>query len=136
MEPAIIVHGLDDAVAALRAAQALGMRVVLASAPGAGSYGGSAWFRDVVAAAEAAVPGACAGAVLDCDDAAGHVLGAFRAGLKAVRFTGRADVAAKLAAIAEAQGARLVTGDLPAFDPRGARDVERACRDWLRRHAA
>ena len=70
------------------------------SAPGGGSYAGPGWFNAVVEKAQAEFPDVAVTAILDCDDASGHVLGALRAGVKAVRFTGRADVAAKLAAIA------------------------------------
>ncbi|HTZ36231.1 MAG TPA: hypothetical protein VMB84_09430 [Stellaceae bacterium] len=63
----------------------------------------------MVEAARTAAPAARFAAVLDCDDDAGAAQGALRAGLAAVVFTGRADVAARLAAIAAARGARLLT---------------------------
>ena len=70
-------------------------------------------------------------AVLDCADRPGDVLGALSAGLATLLFTGRADVAARLADIAAQSGARLLT-DLPApLDLRGVRDPLRACREWL-----
>lgn len=128
---AVIIHSLEHARATLSAAAALGVPVTLASAPGAAAYVGSAWFQEVVRLARAEVPEAGASALLDCANRPGDVLAALRQGLAQVRFTGRKAVAAKLAAIAEAQGAELVTGRLRALDLRGSADPEAACRAWL-----
>ena len=99
------------------------MSVTVISAPGAGSHAGPGWFNAVIAA-RGAFPGVSVTAILDCDDASGHVLGALREGVKAVRFTGRADVAEKLAAIAASEGAVLLTGDVETLDLRAHRDPE------------
>jgi hypothetical protein len=108
-DPVIIVHGYAHAVAALKAAAAAGQQVVLASAPGAGGYAGAGWFRALAEAAGAAVPEARFSVLLDCDAEAGPVLAALRAGIGGIVFTGRSDVAYRLAAIARRRGARLVT---------------------------
>ena len=108
--------------------------VTVISAPGGGSYAGPGWFNAVVENAQAAFPDVPVTAILDCDDASGHVLGALRAGVKAVRFTGRADVAAKLAEMAAAQGATLITGDIETLDLRAHRDPVAACTAWLGAH--
>jgi hypothetical protein len=134
MRRAITIHGLADARTALMAAQALRVPVTLISGPGGGSYAGPAWFNAVVNEASAAFPGVRITAILDCDDAAGHALGAFRAGTKAVRFTGRDDVAAKLRDIAAAIGAELITEDIETLDLRGERDPVQACTAWLSAH--
>ena len=63
--PAILVHGLDDALTALRAAQEVGAAVTLVSAPGAGGYAGAAWFDQVVRQASAKFPGVKVEAVLE-----------------------------------------------------------------------
>jgi len=55
------------------------------------------------------VPAARFRAVLDCGDQAGAALAALRAGAECIVFTGRADVAERLAGIAAQQGARLLT---------------------------
>jgi hypothetical protein len=136
MRRAITIHGLADARTALMAAQALRVPVTLISGPGGGSYAGPAWFNAVVNEASAAFPGVRITAILDCDDAAGHALGAFRAGTKAVRFTGRDDVAAKLRDIAAAIGAELITEDIETLDLRGERDPVQACTAWLSAHVA
>lgn len=46
-------------------------------------------------------------ALLDCGDNVGAALSAIRAGVEAVVFTGRADVASRLADIARQHGGRL-----------------------------
>jgi len=90
---------------------------VLASPPGAGSYVGPGWFREVVSAARAAVPEASFSALLDCGDEVGAALGAIRSGIEGVVFTGRADVASRLADIAAQHGVRfLTTRPAPALD--------------------
>jgi hypothetical protein len=107
--PVIIIHSLTHAVAALSAADKAGRPVVIASAPDAGIYAGAGWFGAVLRAAREAVPAAECTALLDCGDDAGAAMSAIRAGLEAIVFTGRADVAARLADIALQAGARLLT---------------------------
>jgi hypothetical protein len=108
-DPIIIVHSLGHAVAALKAAAAAGRRVTLASAPGAGGYAGAGWFRGLVEAAREAVPEARFSALLDCGDEAGAALAALRSRVEGVVFTGRADVAHRLADIALQRGVRFET---------------------------
>lgn len=136
MRTAIVIHSLADARAALAAARTLRMPATLISGPGGGSYAGPAWFNEVVRAACRDYPEVRVTAILDCDDAPGHALGAFRAGTRAVRFTGRADVAEKLRDIAAQHGAELITDDVETLDLRGHRDAVAACTAWLSAHAA
>ena len=63
----------------------------------------------MIEAAREAVPEARFSAILDCGDSAGAAQAAFRAGVEAVIFTGRADVAERLAAIAQQAGVSLLT---------------------------
>ena len=108
--PAVfVVHSLIQAIAALEAAAAAERDIVLLSAPDAGIYAGPGWFRAVVDAAHAAVPAARFSAILDCGDDAGAAQGALRTGLDTVIFTGRAEVTERLAGIAAAKGARVLT---------------------------
>ena len=94
-----------------------GRSVVLASAPGAGSYVGPGWFRELVAAAREAVPEASFSAQLDCGDDVGAALAAIRSEIESVVFTGRADVARRLADMASQHTVRLVTErPVPALD--------------------
>ena len=108
-DPVIIVHSLGHAVAALKAAAAAGQRVTLLSARGAGGYAGPGWFRGLVDAAREAVPEAQCSALLDCGDEAGAAMAALRSGVEGLIFTGRADVAERLADIARQRGARFET---------------------------
>lgn len=107
--PVIIVHSLAHAVAALSAAAAAGRPVTLASAPDAGIYAGPGWFGALVAVARDAVPAAECTVLIDCGDDAGAAQAAIRAGIEGIVFTGRADVAERLADIATHYGARLLT---------------------------
>ena len=108
-EPVIVVHSLAHAIAALKAAVRAGRPVVLVSPPGAGSYVGPGWFREVVAMARKAVPEARFSALLDCSDEVGAALAAIRAEVEGVVFTDRADVARRLADIARQHGVRFTT---------------------------
>ena len=129
--PAVVIHGLDHALAAARAAEALGGAVRLRSGPAAAGYAGAAWFAEVVLAARRAHPDVRIDAVLDCGDSPGLVLGAFRRSVEAVLFTGSPEVRKKLEAIAEACGARVEREAAPALDLAGEKDPEAACRAWL-----
>jgi acyl-CoA reductase-like NAD-dependent aldehyde dehydrogenase len=104
----IVVHSLAQAIGALMAAARTGRSVVLASASGAGSYGGPGWFGALIAAAREAVPEARFFALLDCGDDVGAALAAIRSEIEGVVFTGRADVARRLADIARQHSVRLV----------------------------
>jgi hypothetical protein len=111
----IVVHTLAHVVGALRAAGRIRYAVSLISAPDAGVYAGPGWFKALVEAARETVPVARFSAVLDCGDRPGAALAAIRTELEAVIFTGRADVAARLADIAHQHGVRLFT-ERPAAD--------------------
>ena len=79
------------------------------SAPDAGIHAGAGWWKAVADAARESVPDAMFTAILDCGDDAGAVQGAIRAGVEAIVFNGRPDVAQRLAEIAEQTEARLLT---------------------------
>ena len=128
---AVIVHSLADAVAALRAARALGVPVVLRSAPAAAGYAGPAWFRELAAAATEAFPDVAFVASLDCGAAAGDALAALRAGVTTIRFRGARPVRDKIVAIARRCGARIDQDHHKALDLQGLADPEAACRAWL-----
>jgi len=126
--PVLIVHDREHAIAALRAAREAGVRVRLATAPGAAAYAGAGYLAAVIAAAAAAVPEAGFEAVIDCGEDAGHALAALRAGWRLIR-SGRA---AALAPIAEAACARVVEAiEGPACDLLDAEDALAAARAHL-----
>lgn len=132
--PVIVVHGLAHAVAALEAAAGAGKPVMLLSAPDAGIAGGPGWWRELIAAAREAVPSAHVANLLDCGGDAGAAQAAIRAGVEAIVFSGRADVAERLADIAGQRGARLVTErPEPALD---LADAFFASLETLRRRCA
>ena len=77
VHPAVIVHGVADAHAAL----APGLAVTLLSAPGAALFGGCLWWREIIAIARAAHAATEAMDILDCADASGMAMGALRRGV-------------------------------------------------------
>ena len=110
--PAVTVHGLDDACAAL----ATGRPVTLLSAPGAALFAGCLWWRKVVERARACCPGVMADDVLDCGDAPGLALGAIRAGQRALVLAPGAPGFPAVAAIAHAQGLVLLAARPASLD--------------------
>ena len=109
----IIIHGIDDARIAAAAARSLGVGVRLTSAPGAVSYGGAAWFAEIIALVRAEFPDVAIDAILDCGDAPGHAMAALRTGVTSIRFTGPRRVRDKLEALAHDLGATLEESDTP-----------------------
>ncbi|HEX3536113.1 MAG TPA: hypothetical protein VHU15_05050 [Stellaceae bacterium] len=111
--------------------------MILLSAPAAGLSAGPGWWRALIAAARAAVPQAQCTALLDCGDDAGAAQGAIRTGVEAVVFSGRADVAERLADIAGQRNAKIVTArppgalDLAEFFFADPDQLLRRCRDVL-----
>lgn len=129
--PAVTVHGLAGARAALAAAGPRG--VLLLSAPGAGGFAGPAWFLGVVRAAAAAHPGVAPYAALDCADAPGTALAALRAGVRMVLLDGACPGFAAVSAAAAEVGAQVLPGRPASLDI-GGLDLRR--RDDLARLAA
>jgi acyl-CoA reductase-like NAD-dependent aldehyde dehydrogenase len=129
---------LAHAVAALSAAAEAGRAIILASAPDAGIYAGPGWFSALIAAARDAVPAAQSTAFLDCGDDAGAAQAALRARIEGVFFTGRRDVAERLADIAAKRGTRLLTArPLPTLDLgaeffASSETLRARCADFLR----
>ncbi|HEX2152024.1 MAG TPA: hypothetical protein VHG31_08515 [Stellaceae bacterium] len=107
--PAIVVHSLAHAVAALEAAAEAGEPVVLLSAVNAGLSAGAGWWREVVAAARDCVRAARMAALLDCGDDAGAAQAALREGIEAIVFSGRDEVVERLADIAHQCGGSVLT---------------------------
>ena len=131
LPPAIIVHSLEQALAAADAAAALNAPLVLRSAAGAGATFGVGWFAALAQIVAERHPLLSAIFVLDCADEAGTAQGALRRGLKRIRFSGPPEVAAKLSAIASAQGAVLDDDPRPVLDLLGRTDCAAACTIWL-----
>jgi len=136
-DPVFVVHSLAHAVAALTAAAEAGRAIVILSAAEAGIYAGPGWWRGLVDGARATVPAAASLALLDCGGDAGAAQGAIRAGIEAIVFTGRSDVAIRLADIAGQRGSEIVTVrpaatlDLADFFFAEHQELHRRCREVL-----
>jgi acyl-CoA synthetase (AMP-forming)/AMP-acid ligase II len=119
LPPAVIIHGLPDARAALRP----GRPVTLLSAHGAAAYAGVLWWRELIAAARAAHPATQVHDVLDCGDAPGHAMAALRVGQRLLVLNGACPAFAAVAAAAARLGAHVLPAPPPALDlaERGAR---------------
>ena len=131
--PAIVVHDLDQAVAALRASAAAGVPVTLWSAPGAAAYAGLGFLASVFAEASEAVPEADHDVVADCRGSAVLAHEALGRGFAGVAFAGRGAVRKALQAIADEHGGRLVTAGpgREALDLAHSSEPERDSADYL-----
>jgi hypothetical protein len=124
--PAVIVHGLADA----RAALAPGLPVTLLSAPGAALFAGCLWWRELVAAARSDYPDTPATDILDCADAPGTAMGALRSGLCRLILWPNAPSRPAVVAIAERQGGFVLPEAPPALDL-AQRNAIRRLPAWL-----
>ena len=126
LPPAVIVHGVADA----RAALAGGRPVTLLSARGAALYAGCLWWRELVAAARAACPATPAQDVLDCADAPGAAMAALSAEQRLLVLDAACPAFAAVLGAASTLGAVVLAQAPPALDlaERGAR---RALARWL-----
>jgi hypothetical protein len=127
VHPAVIVHGVADAKAAL----APGLPVTLLSAPGAAVFAGCLWWREIIAAARAACPDTEATDILDCADASGMAMGALRSGVCRLVLWPDAPGWDRVAAIAERQGG-FVLRQAPAALDLAERNAIRRLHGWLR----
>ncbi len=127
IHPAVVVHGLADA----RAALAVGAPVTLLSAPGAALFAGCLWWREVVAAARAEYPEAVVTDILDCADASGMAMAALRSGLCRLILWPAASGWQAVAAIAERDGGFVLTQPPKALDM-AERNAIRRLPAWLR----
>ncbi len=128
---AVTFHGLEHARAAAEAATGLGVPLTLVTAPGAAAYAGAEWFQAVVVELGRQYPDLVIEAWLDCRDRAGDAMGAMRAGVHRIIFTGDAELAGKLRGMAGATGMTVADRRPFAFDPRTSSDMVRDCRRWL-----
>ena len=128
LPPAVIVHGIGMARAALAAAA--GRPITLLSGQGAGAYAGVAWWQALMAAAQAETPDADLRHVLDCGQAAGRALEALRAGQTLIVLRTNPLVWADLSARAAGLGCMLLPEAPPALDLAGRGAVRRLAQ-WL-----
>jgi hypothetical protein len=128
LPPAVVVHGLMEARAALRA----GRSVTLLSAPAAALFAGCLWWRELVAAARAAHPATPAFDVLDCADAPGAAMAALRAGQRLLVLDPACPAWPAVCAAAARVGSRVLAARPPALDL-AAPAAPRQLRRWLAR---
>jgi fructose/tagatose bisphosphate aldolase len=129
--PAVTIHALAQAEAALAAARPGG--VLLLSAPGAAGFAGPAWFLELVAEAARRHPAVPCPSFLDCADAPGTALAAIRAGARGIILDGNCPAFPAVAAAAAEAGAVILPARPPSLDL-GLLDLRR--RDDLARLAA
>lgn len=124
--PSVIVHGLNEAVAALAQGRAAGRGVTLLSAPGAALHAGCGWWQALVEAAKARHPEVPCHDILDCADGTGQALAALRIGLTRLVLWPDAPGREAVVAIAESRGG-LVLPAAPAvaLPPASARPQTR-----------
>jgi hypothetical protein len=112
VHPAVIVHGLQDA----RSALTPGLPVALLSAPGAALFAGCLWWRQVVAAAQAAVPTTDSIDILDCADSSGQAMAALRCGLSRLVLSPHVPGRFRIAEVAASLGGFVLDQAPPALD--------------------
>jgi hypothetical protein len=125
LPPAVMVHGLEQA----RAALAPGLPVTLLSGPGAASYAGVGWWRALVTLAAAG--GAAPPDVLDCGQATGRALEAVRAGQRLLVLRADPTLFRDVAERAALGGGEVLHCAPPALDM-AARGATRRLEAWLR----
>jgi hypothetical protein len=129
--PAIIVQGIEDLRAALKAASSLNRALTVLSIPGAAGSAGAPWFHALIQAGSAEFAQVALTGVLDCADQPGHALAALRAGCRDLMLLESVPAWPRVRAIADAAGARIHSSAGPTFNPRFFRDPIGACREWL-----
>ena len=129
--PAIVVHGLAHARAALRP----GYPVALLSAPAAAGYAGCLWWRELVAAARSFHPATPALDVLDCGAAPGHAMAALRVGQLVLVLDPACPAYPAVSDASATLGAHVLPRRPPALDL-GARGARRLLAGWLAGGAA
>lgn len=125
LPPAVTVHGLEHA----RAALAPGLPVLLISAFGAASYAGAGWWRAMIAAAteELGPDRHSVADALDCADQAGRALEALAVGCRIVIL----HPCPAVPAVVERAGAAAVLLHRPPTLDLAERGAERRLRGWL-----
>ena len=133
-----IIHDLQHAISALKAAGQMDIPVILVSAPGAARTGGAGWWRAMIAQARAAVPAATATtSILDCADEPGTALAAIREGVDAIAVAVPEPDFARLADIAGQSGVTILSVDRDAAcDLAGSNDPQADCENHLRKLSA
>jgi hypothetical protein len=133
--PAIIVHSLDHAVAALKSYRDAATDGFVLSPRGAAATMGAAVFNAIIAEAQKQVPDVQVTAVLDCGSDPGYALAAVRAGTKAIVFQGNDEATLRITDIAKQNACQIfdtsVYTDSEPLDLINMQDALEACRAYL-----
>ncbi len=127
--PAVCVHGLAQARAAVAAARAAQLGVVLVSAPGAAAFAGCGWWRALVEQATEGTGEAFAD-LLDCGDGAGLAMAALRVGQRGLVLAAESPGFDRVCAAAASIGAWVLParpGCLDLAEPQ----AERRLAAWM-----
>jgi hypothetical protein len=124
--PAVVVHGLSQATAALRQ----GRPVTLLSGAGAGLCGGAGWWRALVAAAAARWPDTPMQDILDCADGPGAAMAALRLGQRRLVLAPSVPAFPAVESAASELGAFVLAGRPPALDLDSS-SGDRFLHEWL-----
>jgi hypothetical protein len=129
--PAIVIQGIGDLRAALKAAAGLYRSLTVLSIPGAAGSAGAPWFHALIQTGSAEFPEIPLTGVLDCADQPGFALASLRTGCRDLLLLDSSPAWPRVHAITQAAGARLYGSHGPTFNPRFFRDPIAACREWL-----
>lgn len=124
--PAVVVHGLADAVAVLAERRP----ATLLSAPAAALSGGCLWWRSLIAQAGAIHPDTPFHDVLDCADAPGRAMAALRVGQRRLILMPDCPAYAAVCAAAAAMDA-IVSPQRPISLDLATRGARRRLPAWL-----
>lgn len=126
MRPEVIVHHLDQAKAALRAAAALKIDIQLRSDPDAAAAAGVGYLHALGRAVDHEI-------LIDCRADPALAMAAMRAGCRRIAFDGADETMRRLEQMAEARGATLIdraAKSAPCLELL-PEDGEAVVREWL-----
>ncbi len=126
-----IVHSLEHAIAASKAAAAAGRSIQLRSARGAAGYAGIGWFAALIEETRHRVPSADLIGAIDCAADLALAFEACAAGIDAIRYDGIDAGLEKLRDVAAQYGVALDTAGGESLDLAKSTDFERSTHDFL-----
>jgi len=129
--PAVVVHDLAQARAALAAAVEAGREIRLLTPAGGAHYAGPPYYAEVFRRAAAGQPAARFAATLDCGDDAALAVSAIAAGWRSLVLALGGAAFARVADIAGQHGAELLRRPPAGLDLGAGPEPLDRCRRWL-----
>ncbi len=126
-----IVHSLEHAITASRAAADAGRPILLRSARGASGYAGIGWFAALIRETRERIPNADLIGSIDCGDDLALAFEACAAGIDAIRYHGGGAGREKLSDVAAQCGVALDAAGGEALDLAKSTDFECSTHDFL-----